>query len=562
MKLRGIPERWIIITVSVLLMLALGLLARSITLNGNRSEQVGELALERSLNSQRWQMSLQMKAFIQSLNQQAVYINLDDSATGTELIHRWLPVMSSRFALKSISSTDEQGNEQRLERVDSTWRFSSTVRSSTPPVTMVQVWPVRTSIIPPAVAGPPMADPRKSTWFSQALENRQDGPVWSEGEAENGARAFQISLLVRSGTRASTYHVLHYDIDARVLLEELNAWSPDISNIILSPDGTPITATEPSKANFPWDAVLNRWKTERSTEIIHASIAGQDWTGRILPMELNGTTLYTGALVGVDTVAQWTGQGRMALWTLLLMLVLLATLLVMVFVQSRGAERRVRKHERRSNLQARHLAKALVEREVLDREVHHRVKNNLQVVSSLLNLQAQRVPGEDARSEFLRGKRRIDSMALVHHKLYRQEDLSAVDLKVFLDDLAKAISAMFEPESRTVSHSVDTNNLKCDADTSIQLGMITCELLANCFQHAFPYATGGHIHIGVREGENGSLVLTVKDNGKGYEPESVDASHLGLEIVEALADQLDGSARTEFDGGTAVEVTFNRIHHD
>lgn len=96
--------------------------------------------------------------------------------------------------------------------------------------------------------------------------------------------------------------------------------------------------------------------------------------------------------------------------------------------------------------------------------------------------------------EFMRGKRRIDSMALVHHKLYRQQDLSAVDAGIFMDDLAKAVAAMYAPDSRDVSHSVDTNGVLCDADTSIQLGTILCELLANCHQHAFPYATGAYIH--------------------------------------------------------------------
>ncbi len=561
MKRRGIPERWTIITVSVLLVLALGLLARSIMLNGNRSEQLGIIALDRSVNSQRWQLGLQMQTFVQGLNQQAAYITLNDSATGAELIQQWLPVLRSRFAINAISSTDDQGNELRLERVDSIWRFTSTVRSSMPPITRVQEWPVRSSVIPDAVTGPLAPDPRKSTWFSQALENRQDGPVWSESPGKNGTRAFQLSLLVRNRLREASFHVVHYDIEARVVLEGMAAWSPEVSNIVLSQDGTPISALDSSSTDQPWGAMLRVWRNERSTEIMHRSIAGKDWIGRVLPLELNGATLYTGALVGVSSLAEWAGQGRKALWTVLVMLVLLATLLVMVFVQSRGAERRVRKHERRSKLQARHLAKALVEREVLDREVHHRVKNNLQVVSSLLNLQAQRVPGAEARNEFIRGKRRIDSMALVHHKLYRQEDLSAVDLKIFLDDLAKAISAMFEPESRTVSHSVDTDGLKCDADTSIQLGMITCELLANCFQHAFPYATGGHIHISVRDRGNGVFVLTVKDNGKGYDPDSVEPSHLGLEVVEALADQLDGTVHTEFSGGTTVEVAFKHVHH-
>ncbi|MCB0773559.1 MAG: ATP-binding protein, partial [Flavobacteriales bacterium] len=144
----------------------------------------------------------------------------------------------------------------------------------------------------------------------------------------------------------------------------------------------------------------------------------------------------------------------------------------------------------------------------------------------------------------------------VHHKLYRQQDLAAIDLGVFLDDLAKAISAMFEPASRRVSHGVDANGIRCDADTAIQLGMLCCELLANCHQHAFPYATGGHIAITVRQGEGDSLVMEVNDNGQGFDPDARGDAALGLEVVEALAGQLDGSVHITQDGGTHARVVF------
>jgi two-component sensor histidine kinase len=231
----------------------------------------------------------------------------------------------------------------------------------------------------------------------------------------------------------------------------------------------------------------------------------------------------------------------------------------MVVMQSRNADKRVRRQERRSSVQARDLAQALGEREVLDREVHHRVKNNLQVVSSLLNLQSQRIKGEDVRAEFERGKRRIDAMALVHHKLYRQQDLSSVDLHMFMDDLAKAVSAMYEPGSRSVSHHVETNGLRADADTSIQLGMILCELLGNCFLHAFPHETVGHVEIRIRKMDEAVYVLTVKDNGNGMDEDTGPRAHLGLEIVAALADQLDGEMRIVNDEGTTVEVTFRMV---
>jgi two-component sensor histidine kinase len=100
-----------------------------------------------------------------------------------------------------------------------------------------------------------------------------------------------------------------------------------------------------------------------------------------------------------------------------------------------------------------------------------------------------------------------------------------------------------------------------DADTSIQLGMITCELLANCHQHAFPYSTGGHIDLIVRDTGEGMFTMTVKDNGKGTTAAATNRAALGLEVVEALAEQLDGKMRMVEGEGTTVEVTFRSIGH-
>ncbi|MEO7080290.1 MAG: sensor histidine kinase, partial [Flavobacteriales bacterium] len=407
----------------------------------------------------------------------------------------------------------------------------------------------------------PQSDPRRSNWFSRALENRQDEPVWSESETPEDTKLLHLSVLIRGRMENEKFRVLRFNIDADAMLANLTQWTSDVSTILLDSKWRPLTYIDTSEIGLAWRTALRDRQADHSTETFRSSAGDHQWVGRIVPMEINGTSFYTGVLIGSEGIERWNSEGRLGLWAVLGLLLLLCLMLALIFVQSRGAERRVQRQQRRSSLQARHLAQAIGEREVLDREVHHRVKNNLQVVSSLLNLQAQRVPGEEARGEFMRGKRRIDSMALVHHKLYRQQDLSAVDLGIFLDDLAKAVSAMFDPDSRTVSHSVDASGIHCDADTSIQLGMILCELLANCHQHAFPYGTGGHISITVREVGDGSFVLQVKDNGKGFDPSSVLNTHLGLEVVEALADQLDGSLRITSDGGTVVEVTFRSNRH-
>ena len=104
---------------------------------------------------------------------------------------------------------------------------------------------------------------------------------------------------------------------------------------------------------------------------------------------------------------------------------------------------------------------------------------------------------------------------------------------------------------------MDTADIKTNADTSIQLGIILCELMANCYQHAFPYITGGHVDITVRKGEDDLYRMIVKDNGKGLDRDpATREAELGLELVEALAEQIDGGVETATADGTRVEVTF------
>ncbi|MCB0759176.1 MAG: sensor histidine kinase [Flavobacteriales bacterium] len=555
-----ISERWLIIGISVLMVLTLAMLARVLANTKERGERLGMLMLARALESQEERVKLITRTYTWDMEQQADRIRQEDTIDDAALLRRWLPLMRNRYAIRAIGLSDDQGNERVLQRAGSKWRFIKSDRSTDEPLTLMTLWPINGVEPPLPDTVPARTDPRGAIWFSHALENRKDGPVWSESEDPGETLILHLSMLIRGNSDNGAFGILHFDIAGDAMLADLNQWTPDIATVLLDSKWRSLSLIDTSTIGRVWTQVLNDRRADHSTNIFRTSLGDQRWVGRIIPVQLNGTRFHTGILIGFEGIERWIGEGRIGLLAVLGLLLLLGLMLALVFIQSRSAERRVLRQERRSHLQARNLAQAIGEREVLDREVHHRVKNNLQVVSSLLNLQAQRVPGAEARSEFMRGKRRIDSMALVHHKLYRQKDLSAVDLGVFLDDLAKALAAMFEPESRSVSHSVDAAGIRCDADTSIQLGMILCELLANCHQHAFP-STGGHISITVRTADDGSFILMVKDNGKGLDPRSVKDTHLGLEVVEALADQLDGTLRILNDGGTAVEVTFRTNRH-
>jgi len=302
---------------------------------------------------------------------------------------------------------------------------------------------------------------------------------------------------------------------------------------------------------------LRLWKVRmdrRPIMVDHASIRAMV---QVLPYSMNGVNFQIGAVLNTDALRFWTGPEWALIMWLLILLSILLVLIVRAWIRRRSDQKRLRMQQKKSRSQERRLAKVLGERDVLDREVHHRVKNNLQVVSSLLNLQAQRLPEGSAREEFVRGKRRIDMMALVHHKLYGMPDLRGIPLERLFHELALSIATLFEPRSRTVSHSIAAPGMVTDPDTAIDIGIIFCELLANCYQHAFPLVTGGHIEVEVRTAGDGAHLLIVKDNGTGMSPSAGEGQgQLGLEVVEALAEKLDGRASYRNEGGTICEVHF------
>ncbi|MCX8161014.1 MAG: GAF domain-containing protein [Candidatus Saccharicenans sp.] len=198
---------------------------------------------------------------------------------------------------------------------------------------------------------------------------------------------------------------------------------------------------------------------------------------------------------------------------------------------------------------------SLKEKEVLLKEVHHRVKNNMQIISSLLNLQSNYLKDPEARNALKECQNRIYSMALVHDKLYREKDLSSIDFGDYADKLLVHLFQVHIPNSEGVNYSVRVEAPALTVDMAIPLGLILTELVSNSLKHAFSPGQGGSLQVSLLfEGKN--LVLEVRDNGRGYQPGA--GSRFGLEIVRLLAAQLGG----EFDitgvpsGGTLARVSF------
>ena len=201
---------------------------------------------------------------------------------------------------------------------------------------------------------------------------------------------------------------------------------------------------------------------------------------------------------------------------------------------------------------------SLKEKEVLLQEIHHRVKNNLQVISSLLNLQAGYVDDPETLSIFQDSQHRIRSMALIHEKLYRSANLARIDFADYIRDLGAYLFRSQNAEERDIKLDIQADDIFLDIDTAVPCGLILNELVTNTLKHAFPDGRTGETRIELTAGSNGQVGLVIGDNGVGF-PADVDfreTESLGLQLVNSLVEQLDGVIEMHSKGGTEFKITF------
>jgi two-component sensor histidine kinase len=191
------------------------------------------------------------------------------------------------------------------------------------------------------------------------------------------------------------------------------------------------------------------------------------------------------------------------------------------------------------------------------KEIHHRVKNNLTVISSLLDLQSSYLQDEKAREMLQNSMERVRTMAMIHTQLYQSQDLARVDFGHFIRDLIGNISQSYGRAEFPVEIHVDAGEISLGIDASIPCGLILNELVTNALKHAFPEGKEGEINIRMRSEDN-RVSLTVQDNGIGF-PASIDLTKvksLGLELVNLLVGQINGRMDMQVDGGTTWTITF------
>jgi PAS domain S-box-containing protein len=204
---------------------------------------------------------------------------------------------------------------------------------------------------------------------------------------------------------------------------------------------------------------------------------------------------------------------------------------------------------------------SLVEKELLLQEIHHRVKNNMQVISSLLNLQSRRIKDKGALEMFKATQSRVKSMALIHEKLYESGDIVSIDFADYIRSLISNLFQSYQVNPKDVNLTTAITVVALDITTAIPCGLIINELIANALKHAFPDGKKGQIHIAMHPLDGDAVELIVRDTGIGF-PEALDfrnTKSLGMQLVISLVEgQLGGSIELDRSAGTTFKIKFSK----
>ena len=196
------------------------------------------------------------------------------------------------------------------------------------------------------------------------------------------------------------------------------------------------------------------------------------------------------------------------------------------------------------------------ENELLLKEIHHRVKNNLEMVKSLIALQSAKLEDNNAKEAMLASQNRVQSMGIIHQKLYQGENLGSIEMKDYFINLSEGILDSFDAEDK-VKIECAMDNLELDVDTAVPIGLIVNELLTNALKYAFPENTAGKININLSKSSDDLLTLSVSDNGVGKIANIIPkGTGFGSQLVQLLTQQLDGEMREEQANGTKLYFQF------
>ncbi|MFW9265280.1 histidine kinase dimerization/phosphoacceptor domain -containing protein, partial [Nostoc sp. CALU 546] len=207
------------------------------------------------------------------------------------------------------------------------------------------------------------------------------------------------------------------------------------------------------------------------------------------------------------------------------------------------------------------LKNALAEKEVLLKEVHHRVKNNLQIVSSLLQLQSQTLKDPEVIKVLRESQNRIESISLIHKNLYTSANIGQIDVADYIHNLAASLLISYQIWPGRIGLETDIDSVSLNVDQAIACGLVINELISNALKHAFPNQQAGTISIALRNIGN-SIEMTIRDNGIGL-PDNLDwknTDSLGLSLVyDLVIEQLEGDITLERNHGTGFKIQFTQL---
>jgi two-component sensor histidine kinase len=253
-------------------------------------------------------------------------------------------------------------------------------------------------------------------------------------------------------------------------------------------------------------------------------------------------------------------------WWFIILLVLLFAMIIYWIIRSRTKQLAAEKNkleklvnDRTAQLKQSLSAQAelLIEKDVLMKEIHHRVKNNLQVISGLLELQSKTLNDETAKEALMEGRNRVKSMALIHQDLYQFENISAIELKKFVNDLCMQVESVFQKKNNVVIN-IEVPSMHLDIDTAVPLGLVMNELLSNSFKYAFNDVVPGKIDLEIIALTNGKYKLNYSDNGPGLPAnfELSNATTLGIQLINDLSRQIGGTVKYENKNGAVFTINF------
>ena len=209
------------------------------------------------------------------------------------------------------------------------------------------------------------------------------------------------------------------------------------------------------------------------------------------------------------------------------------------------------------------LETALAEKSILLKEIHHRVKNNMQIISSLLSLQSRYLKHPADVELFKESQRRIRSMALIHEMLYRSESLSRIDFGAYVSNLLDSLHSSIDFSRGRIAYRKELEEVHLDVQTAIPCGFIVNELVSNALKHAFPGERRGEIHVSLQCLEDGAIHLTVRDDGVGLSPgfDIRKENSMGMQLVTMLTDQIDGMIEVDCSRGTKFRLAFRDLKY-